>query len=72
MTAQAEKLFNTVSSLPEELQNNLVFFWSSDLANENGFDQKLYDTADKLSLLAKEALNDYKSGKTASKGFDEL
>lgn len=72
MTAQAEKLFKTVSSLPEEVQNNLAFFWSADLENEIGFDQKLYKTADKLTLLAKEALNEYKSGKTENKGFDEL
>ncbi len=72
MTVQAKKLFEKVSLLPEEEQNNLAFFWSSELENESGFDRKLYDTADKLSLLAREALNEYRSGNTENKGFDEL
>ena len=72
MTAQAEKLFSTVDLLPEEFQDNLVFFWSEDLENETGFDRKLHDTSDKLSILAQDALKEFRLGKTINKGFDEL
>jgi hypothetical protein len=72
MLAQVENLFNKVSSLPEVLQANLAVFWSDDIENEINFDNRIYETSDKLKILAQEALNDYKQDKTLEKGFDEL
>jgi hypothetical protein len=72
MLAQVVNLFNRVSSLPEVLQANLAVFWSDDIENEINFDNRIYVTSDKLKILAQEALNDFKSGKTLEKVFDEL
>lgn len=72
MTTQVKNLFNKVNSLPEEVQNDLIFFWGEDLENEIGFDRKISDTSNKLSILAQKALNDFKQGRTIEKGFDEL
>jgi hypothetical protein len=72
MTEQTEKLFNKVSTLPEETQNNLAFFWNDDIRNEENFDNTIYNTSDKIELMAKEAVNEYKHGKTIQKGIDEL
>jgi len=72
MNKQFEAFFNQVESLPEEVKNNLLFFWNDDIQNEREFDKDIYNTADRLSVLADGALNDYKAGKTITKGFDEL
>ncbi|MFH1051697.1 MAG: hypothetical protein V1779_12315 [bacterium] len=72
MQTQVADLFQRVSQLPEDIQENLTFFWNEDIESEMNFDKKLYDTADKLEILAKEALYEFKTGKTIEKGFDEL
>lgn len=72
MLAKVENLFNKVSTLPEDLQDNLVFFWNEDIENELDFDKKLYNTSDKLIKLAQNALLEFKQNKTIQKGFDEL
>ncbi|MBM2816446.1 MAG: hypothetical protein HW421_3208 [Ignavibacteria bacterium] len=72
MLAQVENLFNKVDSLPEELQNNLVFYWNEDIENELNFDKSIFETSAQLKIMAQEALNEYNSGNTLEKGFDEL
>jgi hypothetical protein len=72
MSEQVNILFRKVSSLPLEIQENLAFFWNEDIENEIDFDATISKTSDKLTLLAKEALNEYKSGKTEKIGMDEL
>jgi len=72
MQTQVADLFQRVSQLPDDIQENLTFFWNEDIESEMNFDKKLYDTADKLEILAKEALYEYQQGKTIEKGFDEL
>jgi len=42
------------------------------LENEAGIDEKLTDTADKLSILAQDAIKEFRHGKTINKGFDEF
>jgi hypothetical protein len=72
MTYQVEKLFNRINTLPEELQENLVFFWSDDIENELNFDNRISETSDKLIILAQKALDEFSQSRTYEKGFDEL
>jgi hypothetical protein len=72
MLAQVENLFNRVNSLPEDLQINLAFFWDEEIEQEINFDKRISETSDKINILAQEALNEFKTGKTIEKGFDEL
>jgi hypothetical protein len=53
-------LFGKVNGLPEELQENLAVIWNEDIENEINFDNRIYESLDKLSILAKEALTEYK------------
>jgi len=72
MCEQVNILFRKVSSLPLDIQENLAFFWNKDIENEIDFDNTIFETSDKLTLLANEALGEYKSGKTEKIGMDEL
>lgn len=72
MNTRIENLFNKVKQLPEEQQEEFAYQWEKDLESEKEFDKKLHDTADKLKILADEALKEHKEGKTQRMGFDEL
>jgi cell fate (sporulation/competence/biofilm development) regulator YmcA (YheA/YmcA/DUF963 family) len=72
MSEKVNLLFRKVFSLPLEIQENLAFFWSQEIENEIDFDATISKTSDKLTILAKEALNEYKSDKTEEIGMDEL
>jgi len=72
MIAQVENLVMRINNLPVDMQKNLVHYWTDDIDNEINFDKKIFDTSDKLQILAADALNEFKSGKTFEKGFDEL
>jgi hypothetical protein len=72
MTYQVENLLKRINTLPEELQENLVFFWNEDIENELNFDNRISETSDKLIILAQKALNEFRQGRTYERGFDEL
>jgi hypothetical protein len=72
MVETLEKVFDRVEKLPEDVQTNLAVFWNQELEEEFGFDEKLTNTADRLSDLVNEAIEEYRSGNTIQKGIDEL
>jgi len=64
MTKLLEKAFEDASRLPEEDQDALAEMLLSDLASEERWTAAFATSQDKLAFLAKEALAEYKQGKT--------
>ena len=64
MTRLLEKAFEEASKLPEEEQDALAEMLLNDLASEERWTEAFAKSQDKLTLLAKEALNEFKQGKT--------
>lgn len=64
MTKLLEKAFEEASTLPEEEQDALAEMLLSDLASEERWEEALAGSQDKLALLAREALTEYRQGKT--------
>ncbi|MEX1231016.1 MAG: hypothetical protein WEB58_12300 [Planctomycetaceae bacterium] len=60
MTKLLEQAFNEASKLPEEEQNALAEMLLSDLASEQRWADAFAKSQDKLSLLAKEAVEEFK------------
>jgi hypothetical protein len=72
MIVQLENIIERVNILPMNQQNDLAYFWQQDLDSEIKFDSKISMTADKLMDIANNALNEFVTGKTINKGFDQL
>lgn len=70
MTELLEKAFAEASRLPQEAQDMLARMLLDDLAAEEKWDDAFAKSEDKLTLLADEALAEYREGKT--KALDEL
>jgi hypothetical protein len=64
MTRLLEKAFEEASKLPEEDQDALAEMLLNDLASEERWTEAFAKSQDKLTLLAKEALSEFKQGKT--------
>jgi hypothetical protein len=64
MTRLLEKAFEVASKLPEEDQDALAEMLLNDLASEERWTEAFAKSQDKLALLAKEALTEFKQGKT--------
>jgi hypothetical protein len=64
MTRLLEKAFEEASKLPEDDQDALAEMLLNDLASEERWTEAFAKSQDKLALLAKEALTEFKQGKT--------
>jgi hypothetical protein len=64
MTRLLEKAFKEASKLPEEDQDALAEMLLNDLASEERWTEAFAISQDKLVFLAKEALTEFKQGKT--------
>ena len=64
MTRLLEKAFEEASKLPEEDQDALAEMLLNDLASEERWTEAFAKSQDELALLAKEALIEFKQGKT--------
>jgi hypothetical protein len=64
VTRLLEKAFEEASKLPEEDQDALAEMLLYDLASEERWTEAFAKSQDKLALLAKEALTEFKEGKT--------
>jgi hypothetical protein len=64
MTRLLEKAFEQASKLPEEDQDALAEMLLNELASEERWTEAFAKSQDKLALLAKEALTEFKQGKT--------
>ncbi|MEX0726486.1 MAG: hypothetical protein WD065_09480 [Planctomycetaceae bacterium] len=60
MTKLLEQAFKEASKLPEEEQNALAEMLLNDLASEQRWADAFAKSQDKLSLLAKEAVEEFK------------
>jgi len=72
MTQTLEKVWNEVLALPEERQDIIAHVIIDEMLDENIWDRKFRDSADTLSVIAKNVRNDIKNGKILKKGFGEL
>ncbi len=64
MTNLLEQAFAAAAKLPEAEQDLLASRLLAELAAENDFDRAIADTAHKLVGLAREAIEEHRSGKT--------
>ena len=64
MTRLLEKAFEEAAKLPEKDQDALAEMLLNDLASEERWTEAFARSQDKLALLAKEALTEFKQGKT--------
>jgi len=72
MTTLLTEAFKKASTLPDKIQDQLAQEMITEIEWENRWDKSLFESGDKLDLLAEKALYEYKSGKTKEMGFDEL
>jgi hypothetical protein len=72
MTSLLQKAFDKASQLPIDTQDELARQLLEDLESEQKWATAFDSSAGELDKLAKEALQEYKSGKTKPMGFDEL
>ncbi len=64
MTKLLEKAVSAVSNLPEEEQDAIAAIILEELADEERWAQSFAASQRQLSILAKEALEEYHSGRT--------
>ena len=68
MTQTLEKVIETAQQLPTSEQEELAQQWLDDL-REREWDKKLANSTDLLHELAKEAIADFRSGKTSQEDW---
>ena len=64
MTDRLKEAFDAASRLPEDEQDAVAEWLLAELASEEKWDTRFAESQDALSLLAKEALNEYRRGET--------
>ncbi|MBI5475551.1 MAG: hypothetical protein HY964_02300 [Ignavibacteriales bacterium] len=64
MTKLLEKAITEVSKLPEDEQDSVASIILEELVSEERWAKAFSGSRNKLAQLAKEALSDYRSGKT--------
>jgi hypothetical protein len=72
MTRLLEKAFAEAASLPDQDQDSLATWLLAELAAERRWDQAFAESADKLAILAAEALREHAEGKTLELDPDQL
>ena len=72
MPNRFEKVIQQASTLPVEIQDEIIEQWMEDIANEMNWQKTLQQPQERLSDLAREALRQSAQGKTLAKGFDEI
>lgn len=64
MTDLLKRAFDAASRLPEDEQNAVAKWLLAELASEERWEERFADTRGGLSMLAREALDEYKRGET--------
>ena len=64
MTELLKKAFEAVSKLPPESQDAIAARMLMDLEDESRWDEAIARSQDKLALMADEAIEEFKAGKT--------
>lgn len=72
MTQLLEQALTAVRNLPETEQDAIAALILDELADEKRWDAAYARSQDKLAQLAAKALDDARSGRARSGGFDDL
>ncbi len=72
MTEALEQAFAAASKLPQEEQDRLAAWILRELAEEQRWDEAFSSSADELSQLADEALDDLRNGRTEALDPEQL
>jgi hypothetical protein len=64
MTEQLQRAFSEAAKLPEPKQDLLATWLLEEIADEAEFDRQIERTASQLSGLAKEAIAEFRAGRT--------
>jgi hypothetical protein len=64
MTTLLKKAFSKAQQLPDEEQDRLASFLMAEMESEQKWSEGFAKSQDELSILAKEALAEYKRGET--------
>jgi hypothetical protein len=64
MTALLQRAIDAISKLPAEEQDLLASRLLAELGEEDDFDRAIADSAGRLAALAREALDEHRSGLT--------
>ena len=72
MTEALEKAFKQISKLPEEEQDTFAEWIIQELESEKRWNQLFEQSQDILEMLADEALQDFRDGKTQELDVDNL
>jgi hypothetical protein len=72
MTKLLQDAFAKASALPPAEQDALAFRLLTELAEEDDFDRAIAASSDKLACLAREALAEYRDGRTEELDPDAL
>lgn len=70
MTALLEKAFSKIKTLAPEEQDALAALIFEEMESEKKWDEMFASSQDQLAKLAKQAVTDYKAGKTAPLNID--
>jgi hypothetical protein len=72
MTKLLEEVFAEATKLPEGEQDAFARLMLGELHSESEWNQRFHATADKLSRLAKAAIDEFRSGRTEELDPDRL
>ena len=64
MTKLLEQVFQKAAALPDQAQDALAKFLLAEMADETAWDAAFADSHDELARMAREAVAEYKAGKT--------
>ncbi len=70
MTELLQQAFERASGLPEEKQNMFAKFLISEIDDEKDWDDAFASSQSELARMAKDALAEYKTGKTEPLNLD--
>ena len=71
-TKVLQSLIDKATALPTDLQERLARQWLEELDDEQLWDEKFARSQDQLEAMARKALDNYRTGKTIAKGWDEI
>ena len=72
MTALLEEAFRKASALPPDMQEQVARQLLEDIEGESKWNESLAKSAKVIDRLAAKALEAHRTGRTHTKGFDEL
>jgi hypothetical protein len=72
MTTKLEAVFKKAATLPVALQDSLAEGWLAELQDEELWNEKFAKSQHALEQMAKQAVDNYRAGKSVAKGWDKI